>query len=145
MRTRALTPILVLCLLVAACAPAPGRSTVRYTAEPRVVISAIAQQAPGLVPPDGYNHFSIETISESGVTLRADPVTGLSVVGFVAGIPTEPARITISTFADGLETIVAISIFPNRLDELYDKVVELLDREFGRTLSLPGGGTIEAP
>src|SRR5690606_41282048 len=103
MRTRALTPILVLCLLVAACAPAPGRSTVRYTAEPRVVISAIAQQAPGLVPPDGYNHFSIETTSESAVTLRADPVTGLSVVGLVAGIPTEPARLTISRLADALD------------------------------------------
>lgn len=145
MRTRAYSVAVVLCLLVAACAPAPGRSTVRYMAEPREVISVIAQQAPSLTPPEGYNHFSIETISESGVTLRSDPVTGLSVVGFVAGIPTEPARITISTFADGLETIVAISIFPNRLSELYDKVVDLLDREFGRTLSLPGGGTIEAP
>lgn len=145
MRTRAIAVAVVLCLLATACAPAPGRSTVRYAAEPREVISTLAQQAPSLTPPDGYNHFSIETISESGVTLRADPVTGLSVVGFVAGIPTEPARITVTTFADGVETIVAISIFPNRLDELYDRVVELLDRELGRTLSLPGGGTIQAP
>lgn len=134
-----------LLVLVAACAPAASRSTVTYTATPAEVIAVIARQAGSITPPDGYNYFSIETINDSSVTLRADPVTGLSVVGFVAGIPTEPARVTVSTFADGAETLVAISVFPSRLSEVYDSVVALLNRNLGRTLTLPGGGTITPP
>lgn len=136
-----------LALLIGACAPAAGRATVTYTATPSEVIAVIARQGPSITPPNGYNYFSIETISEGSVTLRSDPVTGLSVIGFVAGIPTEPARITVSTFADGSETVVVISVFPGRLTEVYDSVVELLNRNLGRsrTLTLPGGGAVTPP
>lgn len=134
------------CLVVlAACAPAAGTSTLTYQAEPRDVVSAIVRRAPSLAPPEGYNHFSIETISETSVTLRADPVTGLSVVGFVTGIPTDAARVTITTFDDGAQTIVAISVVPGRLEGVYESMVAILDDEFGRTLSLPGGGTVDVP
>jgi len=142
---RALISAVTLIVAVSACAPAASRATVTYTATPTEVIAVVARQAGSITPPDGYNYFSIETIGESSVTLRADPVTGLSVVGFVAGIPTEPARVTVSTFADGAETVVAISVFPSRLTEVYDAVVALLNRNLGRTLTLPGGGTITPP
>lgn len=136
---------LSIALLAAACAPAAGRATVSYLAEPSEIVTTLARQASRLTPPDGYNYFSIESINDTGVTLRADPVVGLSVVAFVAGVPTEPARVTITTFADGAETVVAISVFPSRLEEVYQSVIALLDDSFGRPLSLPGGGTINAP
>lgn len=136
---------LALAVLATACAPTAGRATVSYVAEPSEIITTLARQASRLTPPDGYNYFSIESINDAGVTLRSDPVTGLSVVGFVAGVPTEPARVTVTTFADGAETVVAISVFPSRLEEVYQSVIALLDNAFGRTLSLPGGGSINAP
>ncbi len=142
---KSLVAFLATCLLLAACAPAAGRATLTYRAEPRDVVSAIVRRAPTMAPPQGYNHFSIETISDSGVTLRADPLTGVSVVGFVTGIPTETALVTISTFDDGEETIVAISVVPGRLEEVYESIVAILDDEFGRTLTLPGGGTVDVP
>lgn len=147
MRTAALktTVALLVCACVAACAPAPGRATVTYDAEPRDVIATLARRSAAITPPDGYDHFSVETIGESSVTLRADPVLGVSIVGFVAGVNTEPARVTVTTFAEGRETIVVISVFPSRLEAVYESVVALLDETFGRTLSLPGGGSIKTP
>lgn len=133
------------CLVIAACAPAAGRATLTYQAEPRDIVSAIVRRAPTMTPPDGYNHFSIETISDTGVTLRADPLTVVGVVGFVTGVPTETARVTVTTFDDGTDTVVAISVVPGRLEGVYDAIVAMLDDAFGRTLALPGGGSIDVP
>ncbi|MBX3144618.1 MAG: hypothetical protein KF813_12735 [Trueperaceae bacterium] len=123
---------LALLLLVAACAPAAGRQGLYYQADTREIIALIARFGPQIEPPSGYNYFSVESISETTIQLRADPLIGFSVVGFVTGIATDPARISVTSFQQADHALVAIGVSPGTLPDVYDALVAILDSRFRR-------------
>lgn len=126
----------LLAAVLVACAPAAGRQAVPYLAQPQEVISAVAQFGPQLQPPSGYNYFSIETIGDGFITLRADVTTGMVVLGALAGSTgSPPARITVTTFEQADVTSVAVSILPANLGGLYEKLLQELDVRFRRAPS----------
>lgn len=124
--------VVAVLLLVAACAPAAGRQGLYYQADTREIIAMIARFGPQIEPPTGYNYFSVEAVSETTITLRADPLVGLSVVGFVTGLGAEPARISVTSFQQTDHALVAIGISPTSLPDVYDALVALLDSRFRR-------------
>jgi len=131
--TSRLAGCLAVLLAVAACAPAPGRAGLNYQADTRDVIAFLARFGPQVEPPSGYNHFSVEAISETSIALRADPLVGVSVVGFVTGIGASPARISVTSFQQGEVALVAIQVAPSSLPDVYDELVALLDSRFRRS------------
>ncbi len=131
--TSRLVAALAALLVVAACAPAPGRAGLNYQADTRDIIALIARFGPQVEPPSGYNHFSVEAVSETSIALRADPLVGVSVVGFVTGIGAEPARISVTSFQQGEVALVAIQVSPSSLPDVYDELVALLDSRVRRS------------
>lgn len=134
-RRRSLTVpfgLLLISCLIASCAPAAGRTTLSYLASQEDVVAVIAQFGPQMEPPDGYNYFSIETISSSNVTLFADLVAGNALVRVLTGTPGEPARVNITTFERQGTTLVAVSISPSGLSGVYDNIIMILDSRFRR-------------
>lgn len=129
---RRLTVLGVLLAVLAACAPAAGRPTVPYLAEPQEIISAVAQFGPQIEPPGGYNYFSIETIGDGYITLRADVTTGVAILGALGGTSSPPARITVTTLEQSEVTNVAVSVLPASEGGLYDKLIRELDVRFRR-------------
>jgi len=132
---------LILLALVTACAPAAGRPAVPYLAAPQEVISAVAQFGPLMQPPAGYNFFSIETIGDTYITLRADATTGTAILSALGGTATPPARITVTTLEQADVTHVAISVLPANLGDWYDKVLQELDMRFRRAPTQGPAGT----
>jgi len=65
-------------LLLSACAPAAGRSTVQYQAVAEDIISAIAEIGISIQPGASYNFFSINAIGERFITLQANTTSGFS-------------------------------------------------------------------
>ncbi len=124
--------VVALLLLVAACAPAAGRQGLYYQADTREIIALIARFGPQIEPPSGYNYFSVESVSETTISLRADPLVGFTVVGLVTGIATEPARISVTSFQQSDHALVAIGISPSTLPDVYDALVAILDSRFRR-------------
>lgn len=122
----------VLLIHVMACAPAAGKPAVPYLAAPQEVISAVAQFGPLMQPPSGYNFFSIETIGDRYITLRADATTGTAILSALGGTSTPPARITVTTLEQADVTNVAVSVLPANLGDWYDKVLQELDMRFRR-------------
>ena len=129
---RFLPVLLLVAVLTAACAPAAGRPAVAYLANQQEIIGAVAQFGPLMTPPEGYNFFSIETIGEAFITLRADVTTGVAIIQAITGAPREPARVTITTFEQPGVTRVAVSVIPGGLTELYDAILGRLDARFQR-------------
>jgi hypothetical protein len=132
MTVRRLSAVGVLVVVVVACAPAAGRPTVPYLAVPQEIISAVAQFGPQMEPPAGYNFFSIETIGDGYITLRADVTTGVAILGAFGGTSSPPARITVTTLEQADVTNVAVSILPASSGDLYDKLIRELDVRFRR-------------
>jgi hypothetical protein len=124
--------LLLIALLASACAPAAGRMTIGYLATQEDVVALIAQFAPQMEPPAGYNYFSIETISDASVTLYSDLVAANALVRVLTGTGSEPARVNVTTFERQGTTMVAVSVSPSGLSEVYDSIIMILDSRFRR-------------
>jgi len=131
-RSTVIQGLLLIAVLVAACAPAAGRTSIAYQATQEDVVAVIAQFGPQIEPPAGYNFFSIETISQNSVTLYADLVAANAVVRVLTGMPGQPAKASITTFERQGATTVAVSVSPSGLTEVYDSIIMLLDSRFRR-------------
>lgn len=140
MRLLGLSTAVCLILLAAACAPAAGRPSIPYLAAPQEIISALAAYGPTITPPSGYNFFSIETIGDTFITLRADVTTGIAVIGILGGTSTPPMRLTITTLEQPQLTQVALSGLPvgRQTNDMLDEIVRFLDQRFSRA-PVPGG------
>jgi hypothetical protein len=95
---------------------------------------------PTLPPPSGYNFFSIETIGDTFITLRADVTTGVAVLGVLGGTSTPPMRLTVTTLEQSQLTQVALSGLPvgTATNDMLDRIVQFLDERFQRA-PVPGG------
>lgn len=124
--------LLLVAWLCASCAPAAGRTTVSYLASQEDVVAVIAQFGPQMEPPDGYNYFSIESISSSSVTLYANLVAANALVRVLTGTPNEPAKVNVTTFERQGTTLVAVSVSPAGLTGVYDDIIMILDSRFRR-------------
>lgn len=124
--------LLLITLLASACAPAAGRTTIAYLATQEDVVAVIAQFGPQIEPPAGYNYFSIESISDANVTLYADLVAANAVVRVLTGMPGQPAKVSVTTFERQGTTMVAVSVSPSGLTEVYDSIIMILDSRFRR-------------
>ena len=95
--------LLVVVLLVAACAPSAGRSVIRYQAPPEEVISTIASIAPNMRPGSAYNFYSINSIGERFITLQANTTGGVNF--FFGG-----GSVTITFTASELDGITNLAV-----------------------------------
>jgi len=129
---RRFAPLLLLLVILAACAPAAGRPAIPYRATSSEIIGAIAQFGPQIQPGRSYNYFSIETISNDAVTLYAEETTANRIIGAIAGTASSTVRVTVTTFQAPGSTSVAISTSPAGNDDLYELFVRELDRRFER-------------
>lgn len=117
---------LALSLLIAACAPAAGRSVIRYNAPAEEIVATIAGIAPNLRPSSSYNYYSIVAISERSITLQADTTGGVS---FFFGGGT--VRVTFTAAEVGGVTNLAVSTEGGG-DDTISAIIQQLDAEFTR-------------
>jgi hypothetical protein len=70
--------LMCLIILLGACAPAAGRSVIKYKATATELIDAIAEFSVTQRPSDAFNFYSVNTINEKFISLKAATTGGVS-------------------------------------------------------------------
>lgn len=115
--------------LLSACAPAAGRPTVQYHAQAPELLAAIAAIGVRMQPSTSYNYYSVQQISDHGVRLRAETVTGISLVF--------GRHVTVVTFTasqDGDVTTLAASSNDELGNRTIDSILAQLDGRYQRVV-----------
>jgi hypothetical protein len=120
--------LLASALLVVACAPAVGRATVQYQAQPQDLISAIAEIGITLQPGTAFNFFSINSIGERFITLQATTTGGFSF--FFGG---SSITLNFSAIQSGeIVSLAASGTGGSASNDAIDQIVAQLDLRFTR-------------
>lgn len=115
--------------VLSACAPAAGRPAVQYRAQAPDILSAIADIGVHMQPSSSYNYYSVQQISDHAVRLRADTVTGISLLF--------GRHVTVVTFTASQNGDV-VSLAASSNDELgnqtIDQILAKLDARYQRVV-----------
>ncbi|MEJ2668291.1 MAG: hypothetical protein P8Z81_14550 [Deinococcales bacterium] len=115
--------------LLSACAPAAGRPTVQYRAKAPELLAAIADIGVHMQPSTSYNYYSVQQISDHSVRLRAETVTGISLV-----FGRHVTVVTFSASQDGDVATLAASSNDELGNHTIDTILTKLDARYQRVV-----------
>lgn len=116
-------------LTLVACTPTAGVPPVKYVGQSSEIIANIAQVCTQIQPIQGYNFYTVDGISNNGVTCVSKPVLGIQLLGVNA-----PIRVTFTALQNGNIVNVAGSMDGTAGEgrRLIDEVFKNLEKTFKR-------------
>lgn len=121
--------LLVVVLIVAACAPVAGRPVLRYHATAEEIISTIAEIGVTMQPSAAYNFYSITGISDRFITLQATTTLG---VALLLGGHSVTLTFSASQSGDVVSLAASAQGDPTLGNESIDNIIQQLDARFDR-------------
>ncbi|AFZ66102.1 hypothetical protein [Deinococcus peraridilitoris] len=123
---KSIVALTALSIALVACAPAQGVPPTRYVGQSGEILAMISQYGTELRPSDQFNNFTVEAITNNGVTFVTQ-----NTPGFQLFVGRQTVRMTFTALQAGNNVSVAGSI-SNGQRELIDAVFRHLDKSFQR-------------